>query len=578
MITTPKKHVRFKAPLVAIVFSLFFAVIALKAAYLQIYQGSWLSGLAADQYVRHLITSGKRGSILDRNHTEMAVSIQVTSIAAHPADVVDRRQTAAALAKALKSSRTAILRKLTSKRSFVWIKRQATPREVERIKRLKLKGIGFVPEYNRFYPNKTLAAQVIGFTGVDGDGLEGIEYYYDSYLKGEESKFTFLRDALGQRFVSAREKITDNSGSNIVLTIDRNVQYITEKVLEETVTKFSAKSAIAIVMVPGTGAILAMAHYPLFNPNNFGSFSSDNRRNRAITDPIEPGSTMKVFSATAAIDSGGSSPDTIFYCENGAYRIGKKVVHDLSSYGWLSLQQIIKFSSNIGAIKISEMVGPERLHYTLNNFGFGTKTGIDCPGETTGSLSDYKRWSPLDTGVISFGHGISASPIQLITALSAIANRGVLMKPYLVGAITDQSGAVVHSFEPRKIRRVISEDTAKTVSNIMKTVITKGGTGTRAALDGYSVCGKTGTAKKIDNEGNYTEGKYIASFVAYTPADRPEIAVLVIVDEPQEKYYGGIVAAPAFRRIAQETLNYLNIPPDGNNGQLAVLNPNEDSG
>jgi cell division protein FtsI (penicillin-binding protein 3) len=224
------------------------------------------------------------------------------------------------------------------------------------------------------------------------------------------------------------------------------------------------------------------------------------------------------------------------------------------------------------------MVGPERLYYTLSNFGFGTKTGIDCPGETTGSLADYERWSRLDTSVISFGHGISVSPIQLVTALSAIANRGILMKPYLVDAITDQNGSVVYSFEPRKIRRVISEDTAKTVSNIMKTVITKGGTGTRAALEGYSVCGKTGTAKKINAEGTYAEGKYIASFVAYTPADRPEIAVLVIVDEPQEKYYGGIVAAPAFRRIAQETLNYLNIPLDGNNGQLAVLNPNEDSG
>ena len=308
MTPTKEKYIKFRILLVAVAFSLLFTVIGLKAAYLQIYQGTWLSQLAADQYEKSLKLSGKRGAIYDRNLTEMAVSIQVTSIAAYPEQIKNRKAAARAMAKALKMNHRALRKKLASHKSFVWIKRQATPREVETVKRLKLEGIGFIPEYNRFYPNKTLAAQAIGFTGIDSNGLEGVEYYYDSYLKGEKGNFTQLRDALGHRFVSAGEKLPDYSGSNIKLTVDRTVQYIAERALEETVTKFSANSGIAIVMVPRSGAILAMAHYPLFNPNVFRGFNSNDWRNRAITDPFEPGSTMKIFSAAAAIESGGSSP------------------------------------------------------------------------------------------------------------------------------------------------------------------------------------------------------------------------------------------------------------------------------
>ena len=570
MMSKERTFIRLRIALIAAVFSLFFMVIAAKTVYLQLYQGSWLADMAAGQVERSYKTSGKRGTIFDRNGNEMAVSIQVTSIAANPAKIANVSKTAAAVGRALKVNGRSLSRKLSSKKPFVWIKRQATPREVEQVKALGFEGIEFVPETNRFYPGKTLAAQVIGFTGIDGNGLEGLEYYYDSYLRGAEGRRTILRDALGQRFVSPKQSSEDYSGHNIVLTIDRTVQFIAEETLQETVTGFSALSGIALVMIPKTGAILAMAHYPPFNPNDYRSFSRQNWRNRAITDPIEPGSTMKIFSATAAIESGGSSPNTIFYCENGAYRIGKNVVNDLYSYGWLSLQQIIKYSSNIGAIKISEMVGPERLYNTLSDFGFNTRTGIDCPGESTGSLAYYKQWSRLDTGVISFGHGIAVTPLQLATAVSAIANRGDLMKPFIVKAITDSSGQLVHSFAPRRIRRVISPETAATVAGIMKTVITKGGTGTAAALDGYSVCGKTGTAKKISAEGTYTEGKYVASFVGFTPATDPEITILVIVNEPQEKFYGGLVAAPAFRKIAGQTLNYLNVPPDIRKDQTAM--------
>ncbi len=565
-----KKYLNYRVILIAFLFMTCFTVIGVKAVYLQIYRGSWLAQLAADQYEITSRSSGNRGTIYDRNLTEMAVSLKVTSIAAYPRQIEDLGSTASAMAKALNIDRKSLSRKLGSQKSFVWIKRQASPKETAAIKNPQHLGIGFIPEYNRFYPNKTLAAQAIGFTGIDGEGLEGVEFYYDRYLMGIKGNYTVLRDAHGNGFISADNNHPDTSGHNLILTIDRNIQYISEKALEDTVKTFSAKSGIAIVMNPKTGAILALAHYPLFNPNTFAQYDRERWRNRAITDPFEPGSTMKIFSATAAIESGGSSPNSIFFCENGAYRIGSNVVHDLGSYGWLSLQNIIKYSSNIGAVKVSEMIGPELLYKTLRDFGFGEKTAVDCPGETAGSLTHYKKWSKLDAGAISFGHGISVSAVQLVTAVSAIANDGFLMKPYLVKEITDQNGNSIHRFEPRKIRRVISSETARTVSKMMQTVITKGGTGVRASLEGYAVCGKTGTTQKISEQGTYVEGKYIASFIGFTPAQKPEIAILVVIDEPQDKYYGGLVAAPVFKKIAHETLIYLNIPPGKDLNRLTV--------
>lgn len=574
---TPKenKYLRFRVVTIGIFFGLFLGAICAKAAYLQIYRGSWLSQLAADQYEASVKTSGKRGTIYDRKMSELAVSIQVTSIAAYPARLDDPAKTAAALAKPLNLDRSSLQRSFRSKKTFVWVKRQATPREVEKVKELNLGGIGFVPEYNRFYPKKTLAAQVIGFTGVDGAGLEGLEHFYDRTLKGAETEYTFLRDALGNRFVSNGANVPDFSGKNLILTIDQTVQFIAERTLEDTVTEFDADSGIAIVMEPKSGALLAIAQYPFFNPNAYREFKSANWRNRAITDAIEPGSTLKIFSATAAIEFGDSSPNTIFFCENGAYRIGRKVVRDVSAHGWLSLQQIVKYSSNIGAIKISEIVGAKHLFNTLMNFGFGAKTGIDSPGESPGALSNYRRWTRMDTSAISFGHGMAASPLQLVTAVSAIANKGVLMKPYLVAAVTDQNNQTVQSFAPHVVRRVVSESTARKVATILKTVVAEGGTGSQAALQGFSVGGKTGTAKKIGPDGTYSDNDYLASFVGFTPVDNPAITVLVIINEPRKQYYGGVVAAPAFRRIAQETLNYLNVHPDSQDGQLAAAEGTE---
>jgi cell division protein FtsI (penicillin-binding protein 3) len=564
------KYIKLRIFLVAFIFILMFVVIGAKAIHLQVYRSFWLAQKASNQYEKSFESNGKRGTIYDRNLREMAVSIDVTSIAARPQKMKTVNTAPRALATALKLDYRQIRKKLKSKKPFVWIKRQASPKETNEVKQLRLEGIEFVPERNRFYPHRTLAAQALGFTGLDGNGLEGIEFFYDRYLSGADSKFTVFRDALGKVFNEEQKKHGKPGGYDIILTIDRTVQYIAETALEETVNTFSARSGIAIVMEPQSGALLALAHYPFFNPNAYTEFSKELWRNRAITDPFEPGSTMKIFSAAAAIESGQIEPNDIFYCENGLYKIGQNEVRDIKKHGWLSLAQIIKYSSNIGAVKISEKIGPKKLYMTFQKFGFGAETGIDSPGETAGSLMHYKRWSDIDSGAIAFGYGVSVSAVQLITAVSAIANDGILMRPYLVQAIMDQIGNPIKRFQPQAVRRVIAPKTARTVKSIMKTVISKGGTGTNAALEGFTACGKTGTARKIDENGKYSDTKHIASFVGITPAENPKLAILVVIDEPEGKYYGGIVAAPVFRRIARETLNYLNIPPQNGMKRFAT--------
>ena len=565
------KYTKLRVFLVGFVFIVLFAVIGAKAFHLQVYRSPWLAQKASRQYEQSLTASGKRGTVYDRNLREMAITVDVASIAARPSEIKNLQSTSKALAKALKMDYRQIKQSLKSKSPFVWIKRQASPKETEAVNGLELAGIEFVPERCRFYPNKTLASQALGFTGLDGYGLEGIEFAYDRYLRGSDNNLTVFKDALGKVFDEKQKNDARIDGHNIILTIDRTAQYIAENALAEAVKEYSAKSGIAIVMEPQTGAILAMAQAPFFNPNAYTDFNKALWRNRAITDPFEPGSTMKIFSAAAAIESGNVRASDIFFCENGTYKIGKNVVHDIKKFGWLSLQQIVKYSSNIGAVKISEKLGPEKLYGMFRKFGFGDKTGIDSPGETAGSLSYYKNWTSVDSASIAFGYGISVSAIQLIAAVSAIANDGILMKPYLVQAITDDSGQPLKQFQPQMVRRVIKDQTAQTIKAIMKTVITTGGTGTNAALENYTVCGKTGTTRKLDENGTYSNNKHIASFVGFTPAEKPQLAILVVIDEPQGHYYGGTVSAPVFRKIARETLNYLNITPESTTKSFATF-------
>jgi cell division protein FtsI (penicillin-binding protein 3) len=547
----------------SLAFSILFIVIGVKSFYLQVFKGPWLSEKAAGQYERSFDSSGKRGTIYDKNLREMAVSIKVTSVAAHPDLVGDKKKAATLLSAALGANHNSIYQHLSSGKPFVWIKRHVSPKEEKQVKDLHIDGIVFKSEYSRFYPNKTLGAQVLGFTGVDGRGLEGIEFSYDTQLKGTSSRRTVIKDALGRRFDSKEDDEPHLDGNNIVLTIDCTIQYIVEQALEAAVTDFGAKSGMALVMDPKTGALLAASSFPTFNPNAFWVYGRDTWRNRVITDSFEPGSTLKVFTAASAIDSGLCSPYSVFFCENGNYKIGVNVVHEAGShsYGWLSLQEIIKFSSNIGAVKVQELIGPKILYHGLSNFGFGRKTDIDCIGETSGSLSNYRDWSRIDAGAISFGQGISVSALQLVAAASAIANNGTMMKPYLVQAITDINGQLIQTTKPKSVGSVISPAAAKAMKDILTAVLEAGGTGINAIVDGYRVCGKTGTAQKIGPSGTYEKGLYMSSFIGFVPSDDPALTILVVIDEPKKRYYGGTVAAPAFKKIAQETLDYLDISP-----------------
>lgn len=563
--------IRNKELFVGIFFSILFLVISGRAVYLHVIENEWLTAKAESQYNKYLVTCGKRGTIFDSNLQELAVSLEVMSIGAFPARMENIPKYSDKMARILDLNPRKLRKKLSSGKSFVWVKRKVAPKDVAQIKKLDIQGLEFIPEHNRYYPNMSMAAQVIGFTGTDEKGLEGLEFQYNNELEATSDKFIVTKDALGRRFNSSGSSVTGFSGNNIVLTLDKRIQFIAESALKEAAQEFQAPRGIAVVMQPDTGALLAVAHYPEFNPNIFGQFSRDQWRNRAVTDPYEPGSTLKVFLAAAAIESNLCTPSSIFFCENGTYRIGSNKVNDTHPYQWLSLQQIVKFSSNIGAVKVSEITGKKLLYKTLTSFGFGKQTGIDCPGETSGILSNCNTWSSIDTGAISFGQGISVSAIQLLTGVSAIANGGKLVKPYLVKSIISPDGSIVRECGKTKVHQVISAETAEKIKYIMSTVVTDGGTGVNAALARYTVCGKTGTAQKINKSGSYSNDLYTASFVGFAPKNHPEVAVLVILDDPKGNHYGGVVAAPAFRKIVHETLNYLNIEPETDSNDETIL-------
>lgn len=559
----PFKWIRFRIAVVGSVLGLFLVLIVGRAFQLQVLQSEQLQSKAAGQYKKAFEDRSKRGTIYDRNHEELAASVDVTSICAYPREITSPKKVAASLARVLKSDQAHLSAKLRSSGYFTWIKRHVNPEDVAAVKALGLDGVGFRTESRRFYPHKSLAAQVIGFSGTDGKGLEGLEFYYNDVLKGQESKWTVLRDALGRDFTTPASASEGKAGLNLVLTIDKNIQYIAEEALSEGVKAFSAKSGIALVMAPGTGEILAMAHVPRFNPNAFNQYKRWSWRNRVITDSFEPGSTFKIFLVATALESGLCTPASEFYCEKGSYRIGRNVVHDVHPHDTLSLQDILKYSSNIGAAKVGAMVGPAYLYHKLLDFGFGGTFGVDASGETQGRLQPAEKWTNIDAVAVCFGQGVAVSALQLGTALSAIANDGLLMKPHLVKEITGSRGHVVKTFQPTPLRRVISSKNAWRVKRMMERTVKKGGTGTRAALSGYAVGGKTGTAQKVDpTVGGYAQDKFVASFIGFVPVESPEIVVVVVIDEPKKHHYGGVVSAPVFRRIAQETLRYLKVPPE----------------
>ncbi|MEK6532087.1 MAG: penicillin-binding protein 2, partial [Deltaproteobacteria bacterium] len=557
-------YLRIRVYVCAAFFVVFFGALFARSFQLQVLEADKLKRLAARQHTKTVTVQSRRGDIYDRNLKEMAVSIEVDSIFAKPKNIKSPIKVAKALAPVLSEDHDEILKRLKSPSSFVWLKRQVDLNDNERGLISGMDGIGIVKESRRYYPNSHLASNLIGFTGLDSNGLEGVERFYDDTLKGASRKFVTSRDATGRLLLyDDMERLLPSQGMVIELTIDKTIQHIAEKSLKKAVDESDAKGGTAIVMDPHTGEVLAMASLPDFDPNDYSLSTPKHWRNRTIADRFEPGSVLKLFLIAGALEESSVKPADSFYCENGSFKVADRVFHDTKKHGWLNVSQILKYSSNIGAAKIGQRLGRHGLYRHLKAFGFGEKTGIDLPGETGGSLTHPSKWSGVTLETVSFGQGVSTTGIQIATALSAIANNGLLMKPYVVRSIKDPSGNIVSESNPVVVRRIISEGTAEKVTRMMIGVTNDGGTGVRAALSDFEVAGKTGTAQKPDlKNGGYKKDAYFSSFIGFVPARRPRLAIVVTVDEPRmERHHGGVVAAPVFREIAEESLAYLGVFP-----------------
>jgi len=560
---TPEKSFRIRVLLVRAFFAIFFLAVVGRGFWLQVLDREQTVARARRQYQRVVPLTPRRGAIYDRNGEELARSIAVDSLYAEPWRITDAEATVRSLAKELKLSPASLKKSLVGKRRFVWIKRQLQPRESDQVRELKLPGIGFTKEHQRFYPNAELAAHVLGFTGLDPRGLEGLEHRYNNILLGHEGFLVTARDARGQGLGTSHIVVKGGSdGHSLYLTLDKNLQYIAEKELAAGLEKAGAPAGSALVLDPRTGEILAMASRPTYNPNAFGRFPAGHRRNRTVCDEFEPGSTLKPFVVAAAMNAGLVSANQNIFCENGRYRVGGITIHDHHPHGDLTVAEVVKVSSNIGVAKIGKMLERQRLYDALQSFGFGQQTGIDFPGEVTGRLRNPARWFESDLAVISFGQGMTVTPLQLALATCVLANGGKLVHADLVRKVVNDHGQVVEDRRPRVVRRVISEAVANQIRDMMRDVTGTGGTGTLAAVPGFTVAGKTGTAQKVDPvTGGYSADKRIASFVGFVPVENPRLVILVVIDEPHKVVYGGLVAAPVFSRIASQSLRYLGVAP-----------------
>lgn len=536
----------------------------LRAAYLQIIPNDRLENLQRRQFATSVEVSGRRGIVVDRFGRELAASVGAQSLYADPAILEQPRLVTRRLAKLLKMSRNEIQVKIRNReRRFVWIKRRISAAEADSIKKWEIRGLGLVEEAKRVYPNNELLSQTLGFVGIDGDGLEGLELRYDRELKGEERKVVLPRDARGRPLLPEGGLLTSvQDGARIELTIDSQLQFILEKELEQTVTQYEADNAVGIVLSPKTGEILALASSPTFSSSDPFSAAPMARRNRAISDAFEAGSVMKTFVIASAIREGIVRPATRIDCEGGHFKVGGRWIREAEAdhdFGMLSVAEILAYSSNVGTAKVALQLGPEKLRRALEMFGFGNKTEVDLPGESKGILNPLP-WRPHLLSNISFGHGLAVTPIQIATAYAAIANGGWVKRPYIVRRIekADES----KEFTSENLRRVLSEEQAATMRLMLRAATMEHATGVKARIPGYPVAGKTGTAQKVDlQNGGYMKNAYISSFGGFVPAQDPEFVIFVAVDNPRKQYYASQVAAPVFARIAQYAVRQKGLPP-----------------
>ena len=539
-------------------------IVLARLAQVQLLQHDAYVARAQRQQERTLSLEPVRGSILDARGRVLAESVAAVSVYADPQAIGDVRGTAHALAGVRGIDLTAdeITEKLSSNSAFAWIARQAPVEAGEAIRNLHLPGIFLLDAHRRTYPRGTLASNVVGYIGLDGNGLAGIEHSFDAQMRGRAGRVTLLRDARhGMYLVGGEGPNRPIDGQDVVLTIDSVVQYITEHALTAAVNKWHAAGGTAIVMDPNDGAVLAMASVPTFDPNHFGDFPPPVWRNRTVQDVYEPGSTFKIVTASAGLEEGIVTPSQIVDCGNGAIQVGNIEIHEDGGkkYGLMSFEEVMEHSSNVGTIRVGLALGEDRFYRYIRRFGFGDRTGIQLPGETPGLLRRTARWSQVSAASISIGQEIGVTPLQIVNAFATVASGGVRVAPRIVDRVVDAKGDIVYQPPKPAPQRVISERTAAVLNEILKAVVTRG-TGQNAALEEHIVAGKTGTAQKAIR-GGYSPDRFVASFGGYVPADRPRLAILVVVDEPRGNEYGGTVAAPAFREIAEAVLHYLGVPP-----------------
>jgi len=539
-----------------------FGVIIGRLFFLQVMEADKMGERARRQHERVITVDSDRGVILDRQGRPLALNLDVPSAYAVPSVIDNPRRVANKLAPFVDAEPVNLRQQLQGTREFVWVKRKMDARNAKRIQELSIPGINILLEKRRFYPKGTLLAHVLGFAGIDSQGLEGLEVGYESQLRGEARQVVLHRDGRGRGI--SPEIVQDQaiqSGQGIQLTIDEVIQFIAEQALEAAVSKTQARGGAILVMDPKTGKILAWTLRPTFDPNQLQLATPDLWRNRAVTDPYEPGSTLKAVLAAAALQEGVVGPDSLIYAGDGELPLSGTILHDHEKYGWLTFREALQQSSNVVAAKIGLNMGKERYYRYLRAFGFGEKTEIDLPGESIGLVKPLKEWGTRTLASMSIGQEIAVTPVQLLAAVSAIANKGWLMKPYVVDNFRNPNGQVVWERTPEIRRRPIMEQTASTLTELLVEVVEKG-TGTRAGVSGYRVAGKTGTAQKVDRStGRYSSTQLIGSFVGFVPANDPQVSILVLIDEPQGPAWGGVVAAPVFREVASQVLQYLKVPP-----------------
>ncbi|ACL69659.1 stage V sporulation protein D [Halothermothrix orenii] len=548
-----KKRIVF---LFIILFLLTFSL-GLRLIWIQVINSEHYQEEALNQRLRHLKVEPKRGTIFDRNGGKLAVSASSETVMAIPLEVKEPRQTAQKLSRVLDMEPEYIYKRLTKNASAVYIKRKVDEKTANQVRKLNLPGITFTEESKRYYPKGSLACHILGFAGIDSQGLDGVELFYDRYLRGIPGRIEVERDASGQTIPGGiQEYVPPENGYNLYLTIDEVIQYIAERELDRALKDFSISGGTIIVMEPETGSILALANRPAYDPNNFGDFPQKYWRNRAISDGFEPGSTFKIITTATALEEGVVNENDRFVDPGYIIVSGERIkCWKAGGHGSQSFAEVVKNSCNPSFVQVGMRIGKESFYNYINAFGFGKDTGIKLPGEAEGLLPGFDDIGPVELATMSFGHGITVTPIQLVTAVSAVANDGMLMKPRLVKEIRTPDGELVKEIKPVRVRQVISEETARRTLKLLEQVVADG-TGVQAQIDGYRIGGKTGTAK------HYGVQVYDSSFIGIVPVDNPRFVILVVLyDVTGFPYYGGQTAAPLFRNVALDVIRYLDIPP-----------------